>query len=324
MPEPGGSNIEVAQILSEHKGSREPVGHALFEIIEALVLAIVAISTAWSGYQAELWTGHQSELYGQASKLRVEAEGAAVYATQERLYNAATVVEWLKAEAHSDKKLADFLNGVSFPSFDLPLKVGRRLKFVDQKVGLSNTVIVLSADHGAAEIPGYLNEFGGDAKYFNPNALDPKTLEKQPAIVALKKKFGIDKELIQAYFPPYVYLNHDVMRERGLKQAEVERAVAAELEKIDGVWLAAPAPALLSRKQSCVTIIPNGPATFMLYSSPLGSSMILTAYWLPLVTARLGDTTHSCRSFLCVLALRLGKSLARFPRWTSLLRSPRS
>jgi hypothetical protein len=81
MPEPGGSNIEVAQILSEHKGSREPVGHALLEIIEALVLAVVAISTAWSGYQAELWAGHQSELYGQASKLRVEAEGAAVYAT---------------------------------------------------------------------------------------------------------------------------------------------------------------------------------------------------------------------------------------------------
>ena len=53
MPEPGGSNIEVAQILSEHKGSREPVGHALLEIIEALVLAVVAIPTAWSSYQAD-------------------------------------------------------------------------------------------------------------------------------------------------------------------------------------------------------------------------------------------------------------------------------
>ena len=88
MPESVDSNIEVAQILSEHKRPSEPIGHALLEIIEALVLAVVAISTAWSGYQAELWTGHQSELYGQASKLRVEAEGAAVYATQERLYNA--------------------------------------------------------------------------------------------------------------------------------------------------------------------------------------------------------------------------------------------
>jgi hypothetical protein len=46
MPESGGSNIEVAEILSEHKGSSEPVGHALLEIMEALVLAVVAIATA--------------------------------------------------------------------------------------------------------------------------------------------------------------------------------------------------------------------------------------------------------------------------------------
>jgi hypothetical protein len=85
--------------------------------VEALVLAIVAIATAWSGYQAALWTGHQSELYGQASKLRVQAEGAATYANQERLYNASTVVEWLKAEAHSDKKLSDLFERRFLPEF---------------------------------------------------------------------------------------------------------------------------------------------------------------------------------------------------------------
>jgi predicted AlkP superfamily pyrophosphatase or phosphodiesterase len=136
----------------------------------------------------------------------------------------------------------------SLESEDNLMRLDRTLaelfKFVDQKVGLANTVIVLSADHGAAEIPGYLNEFGIDAKYFKPDALDPKTLEKQPAIESVKKRFGIDKELIQAYFQPCVYLNRDVLRERGLNQAEVERAVAVELEKIDGVWLALPSSAL--------------------------------------------------------------------------------
>ena len=34
------------------------------------------------------------------------------------------------------------------------------------------------------------------------------------------------------------------MQERGLNLAEVERTVAAELEKIDGIWLAAPSSAL--------------------------------------------------------------------------------
>jgi hypothetical protein len=117
MSEAGGSNIEVAHHLSEHTESSQSWGHEVLEIAEALVLAVVAISTAWSGYQAALWTGLQAELYGQASKLRVQAEGTATYANQERLYNASTVVEWLKAEAHGDKKLADLFERRFLPEF---------------------------------------------------------------------------------------------------------------------------------------------------------------------------------------------------------------
>ena len=74
MSEGAGSNIEVAHHLSEHTESSQSLGHEVLEIAEALVLAVVAISTAWSGYQAALWTGLQAELYGQASKLRIQAE----------------------------------------------------------------------------------------------------------------------------------------------------------------------------------------------------------------------------------------------------------
>jgi hypothetical protein len=117
MSEAGRSNIEIAQHLNEHQESSQSLGHEILEIAEAVVLAVVAIATAWSGYQAELWTGHQAELYGQASKLRVETEGAATYANQERLYNASTVVEWLKAEAHGDKKLANLFERRFLPEF---------------------------------------------------------------------------------------------------------------------------------------------------------------------------------------------------------------
>jgi hypothetical protein len=117
MPEAGGANIEIAKHLTEHEAAGESSGRAILEIVEALVLAIVAIATAWSGYQAALWTGHQSELYGQASKLRVQAEGAATSANQERLYNASTVVEWLKAEAHNDKKLTAIFERRLLPEF---------------------------------------------------------------------------------------------------------------------------------------------------------------------------------------------------------------
>ncbi len=117
MPETGGANIEVAHHLSEHEHSSPSVAHKVLEITEAILLAIVAIATAWSGYQAALWDGHQDEMYGQSSKLRVQAEGVANTANQERLYNASTVVEWLKAEAQGQKKLADLFERRFLPEF---------------------------------------------------------------------------------------------------------------------------------------------------------------------------------------------------------------
>lgn len=52
----------------------------------------------------------------------------------------------------------------------------------DDKVGLENTLIVLSADHGQPEIPGHLRELGMEnARHFDTDALD-----KALAIAALK------------------------------------------------------------------------------------------------------------------------------------------
>ena len=112
--------------------------------------------------------------------------------------------------------------------------------FIDKEVGLKNTLIVLSADHGQPEVPGHLHERGIDkAHYF-----DTKTLDKTPAIMVLKKQFGIGEELIEAFFQPYLYLNHDLIRDKRLDQAEVEKAVAEELMKFDGVAYAVSSTAL--------------------------------------------------------------------------------
>ena len=46
---------------------------------------------------------------------------------------------------------------------------------------------------------------------------------------------GIAEELIRTYFHPYVYLDLALLEARGLDAAEVAAAVAAELEKLDGV-----------------------------------------------------------------------------------------
>src|SRR5258708_14872216 len=110
MPESGGINIEVAEQLSERRGHRstEPSRiHEILEIVEAIVLELVACTTAWSGYQAARWDSRQSELYGRSSRLRVEAQAFSVRSNQERQYNAFNVNEWLKAEVHGETNLAE-------------------------------------------------------------------------------------------------------------------------------------------------------------------------------------------------------------------------
>lgn len=121
MPEKGGANVEVAHHLNESHEHEPHHGHwhvhGMVEVIEALVLALVAITTAWSGYQSARWDSVQSELYGRSTRLRVESEGIVTEANQMKLYDAATVVEWLKAEAQGDTKLAELFERRLFPEF---------------------------------------------------------------------------------------------------------------------------------------------------------------------------------------------------------------
>jgi hypothetical protein len=63
-PMPEDLNVEVAGALAEGGSARtsptNPRWEELVEILEAVLLAIVAIGTAWSGYQAAKWDGRQA------------------------------------------------------------------------------------------------------------------------------------------------------------------------------------------------------------------------------------------------------------------------
>jgi len=78
------------------------------EIIEALILALVAVATAWSGYQAAEWAGKRAELYAKANQLRVTAEGLATLAGQERIYDSDTFNSWLAARFDGKGQAAEF------------------------------------------------------------------------------------------------------------------------------------------------------------------------------------------------------------------------
>jgi hypothetical protein len=78
------------------------------EIIEAVILALVAVATAWSGYQAAQWAGKRAEQYAKASRLRVTAEGLATLAGQERIYDSDTFNSWLAAKVDGKEQAAQF------------------------------------------------------------------------------------------------------------------------------------------------------------------------------------------------------------------------
>jgi predicted AlkP superfamily pyrophosphatase or phosphodiesterase len=113
------------------------------------------------------------------------------------------------------------------------------LGFVDETVGLENTLVVLSADHGAPEAPGYLASVGIEARHFSFDEADTA-----PGFARLKAGFGISDELIESFTNPYVYLNSEVIADAGLDAAEVEAAVARELQALPGIALALSSSAL--------------------------------------------------------------------------------
>lgn len=115
------------------------------------------------------------------------------------------------------------------------------LKLVDEKVGLDQTLIVLASDHGIAEVPGRLRRLGTPAEY-----IDSKHWEDEARRAASNLGLGAGQALIRKYYHPYVYLDHEVMQEKGIDAAEAASALAAELGKLDGVSLAVPSAAIAS------------------------------------------------------------------------------
>jgi predicted AlkP superfamily pyrophosphatase or phosphodiesterase len=111
--------------------------------------------------------------------------------------------------------------------------------FVDKQVGLENTLIVLSADHGGPDAPGYLNSLGVPAGY-----VDPDSWEKESAIARIKASFDIEGELIETYEHPYLYFSAEVKNDSEIDQEALEAAVVEELSKFQGVSLAVSSSAL--------------------------------------------------------------------------------
>lgn len=103
------------------------------------------------------------------------------------------------------------------------------LAFVDERVGLENTVVVLSADHGAPETAEQLAAAGQEGGWVDSTALLAACTE------ALRESFGVGGELLRAHVVPYLWLDHGRIEELGLDAGEVAEVVARAALEIEGI-----------------------------------------------------------------------------------------
>ena len=151
-----------------------------FQVVTAILLGVVALATAWSGYQATRWAGEQSTLYAEASALRVESTRDSTLAGQLRLNDAISVNNWLNAYLQGNTQLAKIFQRrfspqlqVAFAAwlatnpFNNPNAQPGPLFMPQYKIGLEEKANQLDAQAAATFDKGLAAKEQGDAYVLN-------------------------------------------------------------------------------------------------------------------------------------------------------------
>jgi predicted AlkP superfamily pyrophosphatase or phosphodiesterase len=145
-------------------------------------------------------------------------------------------VDFLSVSFSGVDAVNHFFGPASLENEDMVLQLDRTLArflaFIDQQVGLEHTVIVLSADHGIAELPEYMAERGLDTGRLTPDVI----LEAVERIS--QEKFGFS-DITKFYYRPYLYLDQDRIQAAGLNPEVVRETLAGALTLEPGIHLAA-------------------------------------------------------------------------------------
>ncbi|MEY8118887.1 alkaline phosphatase family protein [Falsihalocynthiibacter sp. BN13B15] len=153
------------------------------------------------------------------------------------------VTDFLSVSFSVTDYVGHFFGPSSLEAEDNLLQLDRTLAdlfaYVDAEVGLENTLIVLTADHGAPEAPGYLASIGMPGSYVSPDEWDTA-----PAIERIKTRFGITGPLFEGYDHPYLTLAADVRDNPEIDRVALETAIADELVSFEGVAYAVPSSRL--------------------------------------------------------------------------------
>jgi predicted AlkP superfamily pyrophosphatase or phosphodiesterase len=102
------------------------------------------------------------------------------------------------------------------------------ITYLDQRIGLQNVLMTLSADHGFMNIPEYSASRRLDAGRIDPDRMI------DAANAALSAKFGEGK-YITAWWNPNLYIDYKLVEARRLNRVELENAAQEALRSYPGV-----------------------------------------------------------------------------------------
>jgi Domain of unknown function (DUF4337) len=78
------------------------------EVAATVLLALAAVATAWSSYQATRWNGEQAKTSSRVNKTRIEAARASDLANAQQQVDVATFMQWVDAYARDETQLVNF------------------------------------------------------------------------------------------------------------------------------------------------------------------------------------------------------------------------
>jgi predicted AlkP superfamily pyrophosphatase or phosphodiesterase len=145
------------------------------------------------------------------------------------------IPDYLSVSFSSVDAVNHFFGPSSLENEDVVLRLDRTLAellaFVDGRIGLEKVLVVLSADHGMAEMPEYMSELGYAAG----------RLYTEDVVAAAdeigERLFGVN-DVTNMFFRPYLYLDRQKIAAAGLDHVDVEAAIAAALSEKAGIGVA--------------------------------------------------------------------------------------
>ncbi len=109
--------------------------------------------------------------------------------------------------------------------------IERILNTLDTKVGKDNYTLFLTSDHGAVEVPSYLQSVKIPAGYFDDNAFEDKL--KETIILNYKAE-----SFIKNISNEQIFLDRDVIKSHGLDLEAVQTAIVNEIINYPHIYMA--------------------------------------------------------------------------------------